>query len=53
MLSYECPDLYQIKIIGYVRGLEDVIYRAELQAQNNWILAVYNRAPLSADEYDG
>jgi hypothetical protein len=53
MLSYECPDLYEIKIIGYVRGFEDVIYRAELQAQNNWLLPAYNRAPVSANEYDG
>jgi hypothetical protein len=53
ILSYECPNLSRIKIIGYVRGLEDVIYRAELLAQNNWLLPAYDRTPQSTYEYDG
>ena len=53
MLSYECPNLSQIKIIGYVRGIEDVIYQAELLEQNNWLLPAYNQTAINAHEYDG
>lgn len=53
MLGYECPDLSRIKITGYVRGLEEVIYQAELQAQNNWLLPAYNRVPVNTQAHDG
>ncbi len=53
MLSYECPSLSRINIVGYVRGLEDVIYRAELSEQNNWLLPANNLADVNAQGYDG
>ena len=53
MLSYECPDLSRIKITGYVRGLEEVIYQTELQAQNNWLIPAYKQTPVNTHDYDG
>ena len=53
MLSYECPNVSRIKIVGYVRGLEEIIFRTELSAQNNWLLPAYTRTSVNAPEYDG
>ena len=38
ILSYECPGLSQINVTGSVRGLEGIVYRGELQIQNDWLV---------------
>ncbi len=38
IVGYECPGLSRINITGSIRGLDGIVYRGGLKAQNDWLL---------------